>query len=202
MMFGGDKHDVTIFGESAGGNSVLNHLTQAASFGLYSRAIIESGTYVGAVPLAEAHTTFQQVLNHTGCDDVDCLENVSAQGLMDTVLKLPETIWAPSIDQVSLRGLPQELISSGTYNNKVAVLLGSNRDEASFFLTPPAFPANFTEDNFDTELSSFKWRNNLTDIKYHYDPSRYAYPAARGNFSRWWWEFMRVVTEGGFNNRT
>ena len=40
--FGGDGDDITIFGESAGGNSVINHLAQPASFGLYKKAIVES----------------------------------------------------------------------------------------------------------------------------------------------------------------
>ena len=43
--FGGDGDDITIFGESAGGNAVINHLAQPASFPLYKKAIIESGAY-------------------------------------------------------------------------------------------------------------------------------------------------------------
>ena len=43
--FGGNPEDVTIFGESAGGNSVINHLAQEASFGLYTKAVVESGAY-------------------------------------------------------------------------------------------------------------------------------------------------------------
>lgn len=50
--FGGDGDDVTIFGESAGGNSVINHLAQKDSFNLYTKAIIESGAYsLGTVVL-------------------------------------------------------------------------------------------------------------------------------------------------------
>jgi para-nitrobenzyl esterase len=41
--FGGDAHKVTLFGESAGGISVLTLLTSPAAHGLFQRAIVESG---------------------------------------------------------------------------------------------------------------------------------------------------------------
>ena len=40
--FGGDPRSVTIFGESAGGGSVLVHLTSPLSRGLFHRAIVQS----------------------------------------------------------------------------------------------------------------------------------------------------------------
>ena len=42
LRFGGLPDEVTVFGESAGGFSVCQHLTSPASNGLFSRAIIES----------------------------------------------------------------------------------------------------------------------------------------------------------------
>ncbi len=41
--FGGSGEAITIFGESAGGNSVINHIAAEASAGLFARAIVESG---------------------------------------------------------------------------------------------------------------------------------------------------------------
>lgn len=43
--FGGDPSRVTIFGQSAGGESILIHLVSPQSKGLYSQAIVESGTF-------------------------------------------------------------------------------------------------------------------------------------------------------------
>jgi para-nitrobenzyl esterase len=43
--FGGDPSRLTIFGQSAGGESVLIHLVSPQSRGLYSQAIVESGPF-------------------------------------------------------------------------------------------------------------------------------------------------------------
>ena len=43
--FGGDPSKVTIFGQSAGGESILIHLTSPLSKGLFKQAIVESGTF-------------------------------------------------------------------------------------------------------------------------------------------------------------
>lgn len=48
--FGGDRKNVTIFGESAGGGSVMAHLTSPMSRGLFARAILQSP----GVPTARA----------------------------------------------------------------------------------------------------------------------------------------------------
>ncbi len=44
-QFGGDPSRVTIFGQSAGGESILIHLISPQSKGLYQQAIVESGTF-------------------------------------------------------------------------------------------------------------------------------------------------------------
>ena len=46
--FGGDKDNVTIFGQSAGGASIVSHLITDLSDGLFSKAIIQSGTFTMA----------------------------------------------------------------------------------------------------------------------------------------------------------
>src|SRR5262249_45578802 len=43
--FGGDPNQITIFGQSAGGQSVLAHLVSPLATGTFQRAIVESGAY-------------------------------------------------------------------------------------------------------------------------------------------------------------
>ena len=43
--FGGDPANVTIFGQSAGGSSVVSHLISPHSEGLFAKAIIQSGSF-------------------------------------------------------------------------------------------------------------------------------------------------------------
>ena len=48
--FGGNPHNVTIFGESAGGLSVHSQLASPLAAGLFQRAIVESGAYALTQP--------------------------------------------------------------------------------------------------------------------------------------------------------
>ncbi|QIB52287.1 carboxylesterase/lipase family protein [Pseudomonas sp. OIL-1] len=56
--FDGDADNVTIFGESAGGHSVLSHIASPSAAGLFHRAIVQSGSYNGdQLPLNAAPDT-------------------------------------------------------------------------------------------------------------------------------------------------
>ena len=53
--FGGDPNMVTIFGESAGGYSVCQHIVSPASDRLFSQAIVESGDCDGPWMVLDGH---------------------------------------------------------------------------------------------------------------------------------------------------
>merc|ERR1712039_556255 len=87
---GGD--DVTIFGESAGGNSVLHHLVLPQSFGLYQKAIIESGTYLAGVPLEDAEKLYTEIIDQLGCESgLQCLLGKSSTDIEIAVKKVALT---------------------------------------------------------------------------------------------------------------
>jgi len=186
-IFGGDGSDITIFGESAGGNSVINHLAQPASFPFYKKAIIESGAYSsGAHSLEVAEKTYDATLKALNCKDLDCLLQIDAK----TVFTKYKGSTAPVIDGVSLSAAPTDLIAQGKHN-KVPVMIGSNRDEHSFWSILEHIPPKLTE----AEFNALYARPDLSKVKQLYDPTVYPFPKDLGKYSRWWWTGMRIETD-------
>ena len=68
--FGGDPAQVTVAGESAGGESVLFLMTTPASKGLFARAIVESGSgWYGYPPLDQAEAQGVALAKRAGAPD-------------------------------------------------------------------------------------------------------------------------------------
>ena len=207
--FGGNGNDITIFGESAGGNSVINHLAQPASFGLYQRAIIESGVYnAGAESMSDAEKGYKLALASAGCSDLNCLlatdEKIIRTKVLGAAAGLTDGRWGgPVVDGVSLTDTPLGLIYKKRYNNRVPVIVGSNSDEQAFFtlLNPTAFPVGLTEAQFDAALGAGKPGGmptaTLAKLKQVYDPSVYPYPEGPrlGSYSKWYWMYVRWDTD-------
>jgi para-nitrobenzyl esterase len=151
--FGGDPHNVTIFGESAGGISVCALLGAPAADGLYRRAISESGTGCNIFLHSDKKTAWGPAFDHSekhleklGCADAEdrlaCLRKLPVAaftklwsmgammgGSLDQVLSL----W-PVVDGVFLPKVPLERMRAGE-TPVVDAIFGSNEDEASLFST-------------------------------------------------------------------
>jgi len=143
--FGGDPNKVTIFGESAGGQSVYSNLASPTANGLFQGAIAESGAYgefqdyfdlivslatgetigTAAVPSGEAIAT------SVGCgsQEAGCLRAVPASTL---VLAEPGVVY-PFIDGTILTQTPTAAFTSGQFN-QVPVISGGNHDEYRLFV--------------------------------------------------------------------
>ena len=84
--FGGDPHDVTIAGQSAGGVSVLDLQVSHRARGLFQRAIVQSGAFALAQqPLAVAEAAGEAFATEAGCPDqtAQCLRNLPVDALVN-----------------------------------------------------------------------------------------------------------------------
>ena len=143
--FGGNPDRITIFGQSAGGQSVYSQLASPLAASLFRRAIAESGSYVSfqdyfnfIVPLATAETTGTMgvpsgtvISDSVGCTSqtASCLRAVSASAF---VAIEPATLY-PFIDGALLPQALGAAFSSGQFN-RVPVLTGTNHDEWRYFV--------------------------------------------------------------------
>lgn len=141
--FNGDPEKVMLFGESAGAGSTSAHLVAKKSWGLYSRAAMESGPIAPwtAQPYEFAVDKFNGVAQNLGCmsesnnggtatANLDCMRNRNWTAVQDAThgIKSGFLEWSPVIDGVEFTEHPMKLAAAGEFN-RVPVLMGSNRDE-------------------------------------------------------------------------
>jgi para-nitrobenzyl esterase len=135
--FGGNPHNVTIFGESAGGLSVCAHLASPGSAGLFQRAITESGPCTAQFrTLATAEAAGAGLAAKLGCaDDATQVACMRGKPVADILAAGGGSLgsFGPVVDGAVLpRQIPQA-ISSGDFN-RVPVMEGTNHDEYRLFV--------------------------------------------------------------------
>jgi len=131
--FGGDPHDVTIAGQSAGGVSVLAHLVSPESHGLFQRAIVESGAFaLDQIPRTSAEAFGQSFADEVGCSDqtAACLRHVPVSTL---VADFPTAAIPGVVDGKVLTQSIGSALAAGRFAH-VPLLNGVNQNEELIFV--------------------------------------------------------------------
>ena len=139
--FGGDPDDVTIFGESAGGESVAHMMTSPLARGLFHKAIMQSPANGGQMrhlrrpflayrSAEQAGQTFADHFVPPGDDQLAPLRQIPAEDLYSLARTREFRVFYPVIDCYVLPKSPFEAFYDGE-QAPVPLLLGSNADEGT-----------------------------------------------------------------------
>jgi len=162
--FGGDPHNVTIAGQSAGGHSVSFHLVSPGSAGYFHRAIMQSGFASSKQPtLADAESTGSGFAARVGCTDpAQVLACIRAKTTAEVLLGFGNgqqefvehgrVAWGPVVDGVDLPDQPRVLYEHGRFNH-VPVILGTTRDEGWIY-ADRSFPAGLTAAQYEAAVET------------------------------------------------
>lgn len=142
--FGGDRDQVTLFGESAGGGCVTTLMASPKARGLFHRAIAESspatsvygpertaqiaGAYLDlmGIPHAEAKTKLRELT-------AEELASKTTDHLDYVATKWPGLVaFAPAIDGDIITDYPINIFRAGQ-QMRIPLMIGTNRDEAALF---------------------------------------------------------------------
>ncbi|XP_076043970.1 esterase E4-like [Oratosquilla oratoria] len=170
--FGGNPFQVTIFGESAGGASVHYHILSPSSTGLFSKAIMQSGSSLGSWALRDDHKKSAiTIAKHFNCslennELLECLQSLDLQSLVMTQNLLTnstlQNYMTPRVDGWFLPDEPEVLLREGRHN-QVHVISGHTSGEGAILIQFLQFDMKVYEDfikNFEDRGAQLLGINN------------------------------------------
>ena len=163
--FGGDPRNITVFGESSGGCSILEQMASPGAAGKFQHAIVMSGAAAvlkfpafGSVkPLSYAEkvgASFAKTVGCVGGDVAACLRKLTTRQIL-----AGEATFAfrqPVIDGTVLPMTPSQAFQTGKFNH-VSLINGNTQNEGTFFVGLPenATGVAMTAQDYPNQIRSY-----------------------------------------------
>ncbi len=148
--FGGDPRNVTVFGQSAGAMAIASLVASPEAKGLFGRAVSQSGAWMGFGPVPGMRTREQAEeagLKAATAAGITTAAQLRAMSTADVTAKFSSA--GMIVDGWVIPEDPSTTFAAGR-QNAVDVLVGSNKDDLSFF------PVKSTPQQFE-EQARARW---------------------------------------------
>jgi para-nitrobenzyl esterase len=204
--FGGDPHNVTVFGESAGGANISTLLAMPASNGLFHKAIVQSGAAPRSNSKEEATRGSSAVLSELGLrkNQLGRLQEISPQSLMEAfaVAGKCDGIFCSKV--ALARGVIDGLTLSRQscdpdfplQSADMPLLISTTGDEFAYFLTlmPDFMPSR---DDVELVAQMSKISSGFSSVAIDENVGRHAIALARSEDSQLsqWGVVSRIMTD-------
>jgi para-nitrobenzyl esterase len=197
--FGGDPANVTVFGESAGGEDTLALMASPLARGLFAKAIVESGGgWSPPVTLAKLEARGVAVAAKAGAPAGATVEQLRALPLASLVGKSETLDFGPAVDGRLLKESVSQALGAG-HVAAVPLMIGSNSYEASLMasfklpaatilmVAPAAMKAAYTDEKTDQAKAAAMFTDEVMGA-----PARWIAGQASGGPS-WLYHFAYVL---------